>query len=438
MKDNIKTQRIKHQKKTKGSEVMSVRILHCGKSIENYNLCAEHKVAGFTKRYAEKGDTVYIAVKSDNATICGVRGVLTEATLDKPWKDYDRYIQAFKMSDVEYCKPFDLTILAEAGGRHWVLKYIQNSKAIKDQGAIVLLDEAFTLNKQATFEKLHQANYDSGDDAVEDDEINEDGTGDAAVSQEPIEIMGTFETVRFVNETDQYMGLERSVNDHFYDLFPDLPQGKTILIKENKMFKTSGMAASESKSVTGIQGIPDGLLIKYSKGDKIPFKIILIEYECYGESKIKSIDKFNYLNGHIIPQLMRFASTFSIATDRQIREQTIKSWIDKIINYIWQDPAVVDKVKSWILELDSGVKQEQIAYKLNSLLEESFKSNLGIMLIIDELTYEQRDTIKNIIGSFRLENGSSIAFYGYVVRLEQKICIINDKEEYALSIQQYY
>ncbi len=418
---------------------MAIRILHCGKSIENYNLCVEHKVAGFPKRYAEKGDTVYVAVKRGSETICGARGTLAEETIDKPWPDSDRYIQAFKMTDVEYCQPFDLTVLADVGGKYWALKYIQNSKAIKDQGAIELLEENFNRNKQDSFEKLYAAGSDDGDDVGEDedDEAVIGGTGGAA-AQDPINIMGTFATVRFVNETDQYMGLERSVNDYFYKLFPDLPEERTILIKENKMFKTSGIETSESKSVAGIQGIPDALLIKYSKGDKVPFKIILIEYECYGESKIKSIDKFNYLNGHIIPQLMRFASTFSIATDRQIREQTIKNWIDKIITYIWQDPAFVEKVKSWILELDSQVKQEQIAYRLNSLLEESFKSNLGIMLIIDELTYEQRDTVKNIIGSFRLENGSNIAFYGYVVRLEQKICIINDKEEYALSIQQYY
>ncbi len=417
---------------------MAVRILHCGKSVENYNLCAEHKLAGFTKRVAEKGDTVYFAVKYGNNTICGARGVLSEITIDKPWRDSDRYIQAYKMIDVEFCKPFGLSVLSEAGGQYWVLKYAQNAKKIKDKKAIEILEAEFFSNKQEEFYKLKVAELEPmQDEGQEETEDEAEYIEEPDEEQETIEIMGTFETVRFVNETHPYMGLERSVNDYFYDLFPDFPKDRTVLIKENKMFKTSGLDSNSSKGVTGIQGIPDALLIKYSSEDKIPIKMILIEYECYGEGKIKSLDKFNYLNGHIIPQLMRFASTFSIATDRQIREMTIKRWIAIIINYIWQSPDLTAKVKAWIQELDPNIQQEQIAFKLSNLLEESFKSNLGVMLVIDEMTYEQRDTIKNIVGSFKLENNCSISFYGFVVRLEQKICIINDKLEYALAIQQY-
>ena len=417
---------------------MAVRILHCGKSVENYNLCVEHKVAGFPKRVAGKGDIVYLAVKYGNSTICGARGVLSELTIDKPWRESDRYIQAYKMVDMEFCKPFDLSALSEAGGQYWVLKYAQGAKEIKDKKAVEILEAEFSRNKQEVFTRLKVAELETINE-VSQEEVDEEEEyiEEPDEGQETIKIMGTFETVRFVNETHPYMGLERSVNDYFYDLFPDFPEERTVLIKENKMFKTSGLDSSNSKGITGIQGIPDALLVKYSSEDKIPIKMILIEYECYGETKIKSLDKFNYLNGHIIPQLMRFASTFSIATDRQIREMTIKQWIEKIINYIWLNPELTTKVKSWIQELDPNIQQEQIALKLSNLLEESFKSNLGIMLVIDEMTYEQRDTIKNIVGSFKLENGCSISFYGFVVRLEQKICIINDKLEYALAIQQY-
>ena len=417
---------------------MAHRILHCGKSIENYNLCAEHKVAGFPKRVADKGDTLYLAVKYGKSTVCGARGVLSELTIDKPWRDSDRYIQAYKMTDMEYCEPFDLSALSDAGGPYWALKYAQNAKEIKDDKAIEILENKFSQNKTKDFHKLKVTESEPPQDenqteSMEEEEymVEQDDT------QEPIKIMGTFETIRFINEQHPYMGLERSVNDYFYKLFPDFPEENTVLIKENKMFKTSGIDSSDSKNIKGIQGIPDALLIKYSKDEKVPLKMIIIEYECYGETKIKSIDKFNYLNGHIIPQLMRFASTFSIATDRQIREMTIKQWIEKIINYIWQNPGLTEKVKAWIKELDPNIQQEQIALKLSNLLEESFKSNLGIMLVIDEMSYEQRDTIKNIIGSFKLENGCSINFYGFVVRLEQKICIINDNLEYALAIQQY-
>jgi len=417
---------------------MAVRILHCGKSIENYNLCAEHKVAGFPKRVADKGDIVYLAVKYGNSTVCGARGVLSETTIDKPWRDFDRYIQAYKMTDMAYCEPFDLSVLSEAGGPYWVLKYAQGAKEIKDSKAIEILESNFSQNKIKDFHKLKVAESELPQDENQTESVEEEEYIDGQdETQDPINILGTFETVRFKSEQNPYMGLERSVNDNFYKLFPDFPEENTVFIKENKMFKTSGIDSSDSKNIKGIQGIPDALLIKYSKDEKVPLKMIIIEYECYGETKIKSIDKFNYLNGHIIPQLMRFASTFSIATDRQIREMTIKQWIEKIINYIWQNPELTEKVKTWIKELDPNIQQEQIALKLSNLLEESFKSNLGIMLVIDEMSYEQRDTIKNIIGSFKLENGCSINFYGFVVRLEQKICIINDNLEYALAIQQY-
>ncbi len=413
---------------------MAIRILHCGKSVENYNLCAEKQVAGFTKRVAEGGDTVYLAVKAGKTTVCGARGKLSEPTMDKPWDDSERYVQAFKMTEMEYCEPFDLTVLAEPGGRYWPIKYIQNSKEIKDDLALELLERHFSTNKTDVFQKL-EVEADVEDDS---EEVDEETVGEEIEAQEHIKIMGTFETVRFINETDPYMGLEKAVNNHFYDLFPDFPCERAFIIKDNKMFKTAGMDISYKKTVSGIQGIPDALLLKYSKDDKVPLKIILIEYECYGEAKIKSLDKFNHLNGHVIPQLMRFASTFSIVTDRQIRENTVKLWTDKIMSYIYDDVSLRDKVTSWIKELYPDIYEQQIALRLNNLLTQAFQTNLGIMLIIDELTNEQRDTIKNIIGSFKLENSDSISFYGYVVRLEQKINIINDSEEYALSVQQFY
>jgi len=261
---------------------------------------------------------------------------------------------------------------------------------------------------------------------------------DESILTEQIKIMGTFETIRFINETDPIMGLEQSVNNYFYELFPDFPPDRTLLIKDNKMFKTLGIEDSFNKLIVGIQGIPDALLIYYNKDDKIPLRIMLIEYECYGESKIKTIEKFNYLNGHIIPQLMRFASTFSIVTDKQIREKTIKHWTEKIIHYIYQDTETTNKFTSWIKELDPAINEQQIALRIHQLLMNAFQTQLSIILIIDELTNEQRDTIKNIIGSFKLENGSSVGFMGYVVRLAQKINIINDQLEYALSVQQLF
>lgn len=42
---------------------MDTRILHCSNSLENYYLCLEHRVGGFTNRGPQKGDLAIKAVK---------------------------------------------------------------------------------------------------------------------------------------------------------------------------------------------------------------------------------------------------------------------------------------------------------------------------------------------------------------------------------------
>jgi len=51
------------------------------------------------------------------------------------------------------------------------------------------------------------------------------------------------------------------------------------------------------------------------------------------------------------------------------------------------------------------------------------------------LSAEQKDTITNVTKAFRLENGESINFLAYVMRLEQKISLKDAEAEYALSVQ---
>lgn len=92
------------------------------------------------------------------------------------------------------------------------------------------------------------------------------------------------------------------------------------------------MKNDNDENILGIKCIPDALLITYDKDStNTPLRINLIEYECYGEGKYRTTQKLNYLNGTVIPQLIRFASTFSIITDYKIREKTINEWIEKII-----------------------------------------------------------------------------------------------------------
>lgn len=76
--------------------------------------------------------------------------------------------------------------------------------------------------------------------------------------------MGTFQTIQFSNESDKIEGLEMLVNDNFYSLIPQFPVSKTLLISENRLFKTKGFKV-EGNNVAGIRTIPDGLLVVFDR-----------------------------------------------------------------------------------------------------------------------------------------------------------------------------
>ncbi|EIF6157502.1 hypothetical protein [Clostridium perfringens] len=433
----------------------NTRILHCGKLIENYYICINEKIAGFSQRFRDggKGDTIYLAVKIGKKSLCGARGILDEFTDNKPWNDSDKYIQCFKVKDLEFCKPFDISILREVGGKSWGAKYLQGSKAIKENEAVKLLNNKFMKNitnevymfsddNDIIIEEDIQNNEDIIDDEGNVDS-DSDGIIDTDYDEDKLDILGTFQTVRFKNETDPIRGLEPLVTEYFYMLFQCFKENNSILISNNRLFSTVGIKNENNENIVGIKGIPDALLITYDKDStNTPLRINLIEYECYGEGKYRTTQKFNYLNGTVIPQLIRFASTFSIVTDYKIREKTIEEWIDKIIDYIDKDDTLVNKIDVWMKDLKPNIKQRNITSQFQKELKKAFEANIKIILIIDELTVEQKETITNVINSFKLNStlgkgkDNSIAFSSYVVRLEQKVGVYNKDANFALSFQE--
>lgn len=435
----------------------NVRILHCGKFLDNYYLCINEKVAGFSQRFrvGGTGDLIYIAVKIGKQSLCGARGTLGEITDIKPWEDAEKYIQCFKLKNIEFCEPFDISVLREAGGQSWGAKYLQGSKLIKDIDAINILDKNFKTNKsdnlklfdvlnkgtishelQTTFDNLETIEIEAHKEYIEDYDKSDE-------EEEKLDILGTFQTIRFKNETDPIRGLEPLVTEYFYKLFQCFKEEKSILISHNRLFSTVGLKNDNNENILGIKGIPDALLITYDKDStNTPLRINLIEYECYGEGKYRTTQKFNYLNGTVIPQLIRFASTFSIVTDYKIREKTINEWIEKIISYIDTDDILMDKVDEWMKDLNPKIRPRDINSTLKRELKKAFESNIKIILIIDELTIEQKETITNVINSFKLNNtnikgrDNCIGFTSYVVRLEQKVDVFNENANFALSFQE--
>jgi hypothetical protein len=173
----------------------------------------------------------------------------------------------------------------------------------------------------------------------------------------------------------------------------------------------------------------------FDRKQKHPFQINIIEYECYGERKTRETEKSHYLNSIIIPQLMRFASAFSIITDDKTRENTIRTWVDKIIDYTNSEEQLSGKLIGWIREILPGIKERSIEREIEKQLIEAFRTNLRVLLVIDELSTEQKSTIKNVVSSFKLDNGENVQFSGYVVRLVQRINLINNESEFALTVQ---
>ncbi len=95
---------------------MATRILHCGKNIENYNICVDEKVAGFTAGGPSTGDLIYLVVRVGKKSLCGARFTLNEITDYKPWPDSENYVLSYTIQNIEYCKPFDISVLAGPGG----------------------------------------------------------------------------------------------------------------------------------------------------------------------------------------------------------------------------------------------------------------------------------------------------------------------------------
>ena len=420
------------------------RFFNCSKHMDNYIVSLENKVVGFTKRWGENGDIIYFVVKVNGVSVTGARGVLDEETDFKPWEDSEKYVQSYKVKNIEYCTPFELTEIKDYCDRPWNI-YLQSPKPIKELRAINKLEELFKENKIDYLFKFDEINeIESTNKGKYNNVENEENEDNSTTSiEEKLDIMGTFRAVSFKNETDPIMGLEALVTENFYSLFPHFNKEKTILISENRLFLTKGLKDATNKNVNGIKGIPDALLISYDKDStEAPIKINLIEYECFGEMRYKSNQKYDYLNNHIIPQLIRFASTFSIVTDYKIRERTIKEWVNKIMDYIDKDESLTKKIYMWMKEIDPNIKERQIDRSLEKGLNNAFESNIRIILIIDELTFEQKDTIKNVINSFKLNNSTikskdnSIEFSSYIVRLEERIGIYNNGARFALSFQE--
>ncbi|KGM93452.1 hypothetical protein Z955_15015 [Clostridium botulinum C/D str. DC5] len=301
---------------------MAYRILHCGESLENYYTCMKEKTIGFTKNIGDKEDIIFLVVKINKAAICGARVIISEKTNYKPWKDFNKYKICFNITNIEFCKPFQVEILKQVDPEKWGFKFMLGSKEIKEQEAIDLLNSTFEENKRDSMyifkeDELRKSKKKKEDNICNDvkQEISstvQEKDKDNKISNQTnivptqqntqLDIMGTFQTINFISEQHEVQGLETLVTKHFYNLFTKYSVDNSILISDNRKFSTATIKDDNGTTINGISGIPDALLITYNKDDSVPLQISLIEYECYGKQKTSIRQKSDYLNCHIIPQ----------------------------------------------------------------------------------------------------------------------------------------
>ncbi|MFX7844845.1 hypothetical protein ABTK14_21585, partial [Acinetobacter baumannii] len=89
------------------------------------------------------------------------------------------------------------------------------------------------------------------DEDEESEEIIDNDKNEEIFNEDKVDIMGTFQTIRFKNESDKSMGLEVLVNDNFYNLFTHFQEENSILISDNRKFKTSSIKNSNNDRVLG-------------------------------------------------------------------------------------------------------------------------------------------------------------------------------------------
>ena len=74
-------------------------------------------------------------------------------------------------------------------------------------------------------------------------------------------------------------------------------------------------------------------------------------------------------------------------------------------------------------------------HSFNGVYPKFIYEAIHVFLIIDELSGEQKETIKNIIQAFKLETGADIQFDSAIVKLVQKINLLNENFEFGLTAQ---
>lgn len=401
-----------------------VRILSCGSNQENCRICIVERVIGFRNQFhlGGTGDTIYLVVRMDGKNYCCARGVLGEITDYKPWPDAVNYKNAYRFRTLECCEPFEVLPVIHRAGISNAGLVLQSPKPVRNQLLVETLDECFC--QSILPEGQRSRMLFPGTEADEDDGPREEDDTCYVLDDT------AYRVTQFVSETDETWGLEKLVNQHFFELFPAFQRENNFLIADHRLFITAGTRDQNHPEIAGIRGIPDALLITFEPDHPgAAFRINMIEYECNGTVYCTAAQKDGHLHTHVIPQMIRFASAFSANTEWDIRERTIQEWRDRIVEYIKQNPSLQEKVNGWLQRLHPQLGEFARGGQLLKELEQAFASNVKIILIMDELSSEKKAVISSLVKAFKLPSqarrDACVDFDAYVVQLIERDDLTN-------------
>lgn len=362
---------------------MGVRILHCSKNIENYNLCVRNEIAGFRNKGPHFNDIVYLVVKVNGKSFCGARGKLWGYKKEGPWEDAKSYKLCLGIDNIEFCKPFEINFLSRYGGKYWVLKYIRGNK-ILDIPASKALEKIFNYNLSNEFYDFEKKEF---------VDIKPNAKYVAESGQLPIKIPRP----------------ENKLIEKYFSKFKNKYNNYFIIHIDDSIYEKYNLIYKDTIYFKNILRYFNSIFLIFKPRNEFVFDINLLIWEKSNlEKKNSIIEKGLYFNNTVVPRIIQCAAYFSTFTKREIRDFINNNIVNIIIDYIFDDNILKDKVTKWMKSIDKNIKDLKIPYIIGNHIRESLFNNVKIILITDKLEQERDEMAKGMIGSYKNENNNSV------------------------------
>jgi hypothetical protein len=400
---------------------LNYRISHCAGSLDKYYSTLREKIEGFTNRGPHPGDCIYLVVKKGKVSYCGARFILGEFSDRKPWPYPEKYVQSLNILNVEYCVPFDISILSEIGGKSWAIKYVLGSKIITDQKAIELLNSIFNANVVNDIEPISGDEQDplfiqtrtmlhhiEGNDQVTNTTEKDSDVVGKGVQKNLQSEESTRETKPKTNQDNETTQVEKSVftgefdQSNIFSVLKNISPENSILLP----FNTNKLTGENSKPnlEQRVSKISKKVLIQLDKSKKsgIPELSIIMQYiqDFKGKTSSPSLS----FDHDILPETIHFLEILTNVDTFIQKERFIHDWIDLIMALLDEDEASISKFTDWLRVFQPEIKERSIDRQIQKALHKAFLHKPKITLITDSIENHKISILKAVSGSFNPKN----------------------------------